>query len=218
MTRASKVTAGVFIACYLSLLSAGIVGHAMKIGLAGNTLSYFFVWDMFCGWQAYDQRTHLIAETDDGRFLEVREPWGEFCPYGNLGRFQYDFASYLAPKHIQHVLAHTEHAPISCVFLVQESWPKQYNLPDSLWKQNFESPPDKLSYFHLRGIYSEQGHLLRRYPDWFEQQRVSSIADNPRLKREAHQARSSFGVLYKAGRHRSASTGQMSADDMPATN
>ena len=80
MTRAGKWCAGLFMGCYLTVLSCGIVGHALKIGLAGNTLSYYVVWDMFCGWQAYDQRTHLIAESDSGKYYELREPWGEFCP------------------------------------------------------------------------------------------------------------------------------------------
>jgi hypothetical protein len=81
---------------------------------------------MFCGWNAYDQRTHLIAESESGRYYEVSEPWGAFRPYGKLGRIQYDVYNHMVSKHIDHILSHTKHEPVNRVFVVQEFWPKQY--------------------------------------------------------------------------------------------
>ena len=196
MSRLGKWSAGLFIACYLLVLSCGIVAHALKIGLAGNTFSYYVVWDMFCGWQAYDQRTHLIASTESGDYYELREPWGEFCPFGGLGRLQYDLSNEMTSRHIDHLVRHTQHEPIESVYVVQEVWPKQYNLPERLWQQNFGNERDKTSYYHLRAICSKTGRVVRLYPDWLNQQTLNSIGDNPRLRREVRQAQSSFGAWY----------------------
>ena len=196
MSRVGKWCAGVFIGCYLAVLAAGIVAHSLKVGLAGNTLSYFVVWDMFCGYQAYDQRTHLIAESRSGKYYELREPWGEFCPFGHLGRLQYDHTDHLVSKHIDHILNHTQHEPIESVFFVQEVWPKQYNLPEHLWRQNFGNEREKISYYHLRAICNEDGGVVALHPNWLKQQTLNSISDNPRLRHEVRQAQSSFGTWY----------------------
>lgn len=196
MSRAGKWIAGLFIGCYLTVLACGIIGHALKVGLAGNALSYYVVWDMFCGWQAYDQRTLLIAESESGRYYEVREPWGEFQPFGRLGRLQYDVYSHLVSKHIDHVISHTRHEPIDAVYVVQEVWPKQYNLPEHLWQKSFGRERDKISYYHLRAVCNDHGGVLSLNPDWMNQQRLNAVGDNPRLRHEARQAQSSFGSWY----------------------
>lgn len=214
MSRLGKWSAGLFIVCYLAVLSFGIVAHALKVGVSGNTLSYFIVWDMFCGWHAYDQRTHLIAESTSGRYYEVKEPWGEFCPFGSLGRYQYDAYNHMTPRHVNHVLSHSSHEPIDAVYMVQEVWPKQYNLPERLWKDNFGRERDKMSYYHLRAVCDERGTYVQLYPDWLIQQRLNSIGDNPRLRHEVRQASSSFGQRYlptSRGSRQSMGTG-------PATN
>ena len=54
MTRLKSVLVIAFIGAYLSALSFGTVAHALKVGLCGNTLSFYVVWDMFCGWTAWD--------------------------------------------------------------------------------------------------------------------------------------------------------------------
>jgi hypothetical protein len=218
MSRAGKWSAGLFIGCYLAVLSSGIVGHAMKIGLAGNALSYFVVWDMFCGWQAYDQRTHLIAESESGRYYDMREPWGEFQPFGSLGRIQYDVYSHMIPKHIDHILSHTRHEPIDAVYVVQEVWPKQYNLPERLWKQNFGRERDKISYYHLRAVCNKHGGVLTLNPDWINQQRLNSISDNPRLRHEVRQAHSSFGAWYAPTAQTSGHGLRQSLGATPSTN
>lgn len=221
MTRASKWGAGLFIWCYLLVLSSGIVAHALKVGMARNALSYFVVWDMFCGWQAYDQRLHFIAETSDGRYFDVEEPWGAFRPFGHVGRVHYDFSSRLLSKHINHIVSHTAHDPFDCVYIVQECWPKQYNLPDAMWEQNFCGPRDKMSYYHLRAVCDSRGDVMNLYPDWYQQQKLNSIADNPRVRHQARQSRSSFGVLYTppSGSHSSHGTGMPDGLELqPATN
>lgn len=184
----SRLSANLFIACYVSCLAWGVAAHALKMGLSGNTLSYYVVWDMFCGWQAYDNRTHLIAEGRSGQYYDLRAPWGEFCPFGSTARIHYDVSNRLVPKHIRNVLKHTTHEPIDRVYVVQEIWPKQFNIPDRLWGTYFEEPCERISYFNLRAICSESGSVLNSYPDWYARQTMQSISDNPRLQLAARRA------------------------------
>ncbi len=212
MSRWKFLLSCTFIATYLGVLSFGIVAHALKVGLCGNTLSYFVVWDMFCGWTAWDDRTHVIAEGSSGEFYEVREPWGEFHPFGNVARIHYDNAGSLLPRHIRNVLEHTEHEQIDHVYVVQEVWPKQFNLPPKMFEHYFGRPNDKLSYFHLRAVRREDGGLIRGYPSWYTQQTLNSIADNPRLQQQTQQASSFYNTLFTPMSSRSGpSTGQSNA-------
>jgi len=196
MQRWKVVLISAFITCYVGVLSSGIVAHALKVGICGNTLSYFVVWDMFCGYSAWDNRTHIIAEGASGQFYEVREPWGEFHPFGHVARIHYDNTNQLLPRHIDNVLSHTEHEPIDQVYVVEEVWPKQYNLPPRLYDHYFGSTKDKLSYFHLRAVCHDDGQVLKSYPDWYSQQTLNSIADNPRLQLQAQQAQSYYNTLF----------------------
>jgi hypothetical protein len=196
MSRWKKLLACTFIATYLGFLSWGIVGHALKVGICGNTISYFVVWDMFCGWNAWDNRTHIIAEGTNGEFYDVREPWGEFHPFGHVARIHYDDGKQLLPRHINNILKRTEHKDIAQVYVVEEVWPKQYNLPPKLFDHYFGRAPDKLSYFHLQTVCRDDGTLLRGYPNWYTQQTLNSIADNPRLQQQTKQATSFYNTLF----------------------
>jgi hypothetical protein len=196
MNRYRNWAACLFITCYLGSLSWGIVAHSMKIGLCGNPLNYLVVWDMFCGWQAYDDRTHVIAEGQSGQYYELSEPWGDFRPFGHVPRIHYDVTNQLLPRHITNILEHTTHEQIDRVYVAQEIWPKQYNLPARLWSQYYVEPPDRISYYHLRAVLTDKGQLVTAYPDWFTEQALNSIADNPRLRHEMNQARSTYSTLF----------------------
>ncbi len=190
---------GIFITCYLLALGWGVAAHALKVGLVGNTLSYFFVWDMFCGWQAYDTRTQVIGEDSDGNYYAVEEPWGAFTPFGHVARINYDVSNQLVPKHIKNVLDHSSHSGIDRVYVVQEVWPKQFNVPDHLWSRYFHEPKDQVSYFNLRAVCDSQGARLETYPDWFDTQTLQAIADNPRLQRAAQMATPYYNTFFNPG-------------------
>ena len=181
---------------YLGFLSWGIVGHALKIPAAGNALGYFVVWDMFCGWQAYDNRLHLIAEDSQGQYYRIREPWGAFHPFGEEDRVDYDVSNFLAPRHIRHVLKHSGHPPIDRVYVVQEIWGKQYNIPDEIWAKYYAEPKDKVSCFSLRAICTPEGTPIESNPDWFMAQELKSIADNPRLQQQAQSAMPYYNTFF----------------------
>mgnify|MGYP003445690221 CR=1 FL=1 len=194
--RLKRWASVLFVTCYLLSLTWGTVAHTLKIGISGNTLSYLVVWDMFCGWHAYDNRTRIVAEDTSGNYYEVREPWGAFQPYGNVDRIHYDVSSHLVPRHINNVLSHTSHPEIDRVYVVQEIWPKQFNVPAHLWSYNFREPMEKVSYFHLQAIRRADGSNIESYPDWFNQQTLLTIADNPRLKLASREGTPYYNTFF----------------------
>ncbi len=194
--RLKRWASVLFVICYLCALAWGTGAHALKFGLTGNTLSYFFVWDMFCGWHAYDNRTHIIAEDANGTFYEVREPWGAFTPFGNVDRINYDVSNHLVARHINNVISHTSHPDFDRVYIVQEIWPKQFNVPSNLWSYNFSEPMEKVSYFHLRSICTANGNSIETYPDWFNRQTLMTISDNPRLQQAAREATPYYNTYF----------------------
>lgn len=206
--RVRRVLSNLFIVGYIGCLVWGIGSYALKMGLAGNTLGYYVVWDMFCGWQAFDNRTHILAEGVSGQFYEVRAPWGEFRPFGVVPRVHYDVSNNLVPKHIATVLSHTSHEPIDRVYVVQEIWPKQFNIPDRLWATHYPDPRDKMSYFNLRAICSDRGSVLNSYPDWYAVQTLNSIADNPRLQMAAQRAKPLYNTFIRPTQATGSSTFQ----------
>jgi hypothetical protein len=201
-----RIPVVLFIVGYLCCLAGGIGAHALKVGLQGNTIGYYFVWDMFCGWSAYDNRTHIIAEGSSGQYYEVKGPWREFHPFGNVARIHYDISNNLVPKHINNVLRHTTHEPIDRVYVVEEIWPKQYNVPDRLWYQFYNEPPDKVSYFNVRAVCAENGQLISSLPGWFDRQTLNAVSDNPRLTQAAQQANSFYSTFINPMHHRTGVT------------
>jgi len=198
--------AAVVICGYLGSLSWGIVAHTLHFGANAHPVMYFVVWDMFCGWGAYSNRTHLVAEGESGTYYQLSPaPWGTLKPFGHVDRLHYDTNYHLTPEMIRNNLRHTQHEPISRVFVVEETWPKKFNLPDPLWDAAYDEPKDKHSYFHLRGICSAEGEVLRGYDSWYRQQVDRSVADNPRVLA----ARQKSNPFYSVSMHE---TGLIEAD------
>lgn len=185
IAKFKQLTAVLFITCYVGWLSWGIMAHSLKVGLCGNTYSYFVVWDMFCGWSAWDSRTHIIAQDKAGNYFEMKEPWGEFQPFGNVGRIHYDTTHHLLPKQISNLTRNTVNDGFDRVYVIEEAWPKQYNLPPDLFQQYFDCPKDKLSYYHLKAVCTDQGHALTVNQDWYNHQLQKAVYDNPRIRKQA---------------------------------
>ncbi|MEZ6062662.1 MAG: hypothetical protein R3C19_20145 [Planctomycetaceae bacterium] len=196
MSRLMFAVTSLFITCYLGWLSWGIVAHALKVGICGNPMSYYVVWDMFCGWSAYDDRTHIIAQGASGQYYRVTEPWGAFQPFGHTDRIHYDVNNALLPKQIANILKYTAHEPIDRVIVTEEIWPKQYNMPPRLWDHYYQQPPDRVPYYHVRAVFTETGQQISAFPNWMTQQALNSVADNPRLRNEIQQAQSTYSTLF----------------------
>ena len=203
-----RIVAG-FIACYLACLGWGVVAHALQMHVNFSVATYFVVWDMFCGWSSYSTRYHAIAEGESGRYYEVvPTPWEEFRPYGPLERAQLDTGLWGMRERIAKVLAETEHEPIGRVFLVEENWAKQYNLPESLWPQLTAHPRDPRSYYRLRTVFDGESNVLFAQGNFLGQQMALAVGDNPRLQADMRAGQPFYAVKnsQSAGSYRGGNT------------
>lgn len=183
------------IAVYLTALATGISCHAMNFGLSFHPAMYYFVWDMFCGWSAHEIRYHLIAEGESGQYYRLSPaPWNTFKPYGDLERDQYDNVGNTHARIAVNTLRHTDHEPISRFFLVEEAWPKKYNLPDHLWSMRFDEPKEPHSYFWLKTTYDSNGMMLANNPDFISYLQSMAVANNPRLKNDSLRGRPFYAI------------------------
>lgn len=172
------------IAGYLLALGGGVAAHALKYKHDAHPGMYFLVWDMFCGWAAFSTRIHIVGEGESGRFYELSPaPWGEFKPFGSLGRRHYDVAGVHATRFAMNTLAHTRHEPISRIFVVEEAWAKKHNLPRHVWEAHFQGPkPEPHLYHQVLRVAGPDGTLTHSGHNWLNSQVERCIADNPRLR------------------------------------
>lgn len=174
-----------FIASYLGLLGFGLSSHALTFLKSAHVGMYFIVWDMYCGWSAFENRTHVIGEGDSGQYYELSPgPWGGLQPFSSADRKDYDIHAFHGYSLAANTLAQTEHEPIRRIYVVEESWSKKYNLPPALWKLRYQSekPEDHRSYYHVRKIYNSSGEILQQSNDWLNTQFELAVLDNPRLR------------------------------------
>lgn len=184
---------------YLGLLGAGLGSHALNYKTNSHPTMYFIVWDMFCGWSAYEERTHVIGQGESGKYYELAPgPWGDYQPFGNLARHHYDPFSMHAAALAQNTLRYSDHEPMRQLFVVQEVWAKKFNLPDELWAQRYPEPKDPHSYFHIRRVLAPDGRFESENPHWFDYQAQMCLSDNPRLQADSTRGRPYFDVRSQA--------------------
>jgi hypothetical protein len=183
------------IASYLLALAAGIVAHGLKVGTNSHPLMYFIVWDMYCGWAAHECRIHLVAEGESGTHYEVLPPpWGDFAPFGTVGRQHYDTVHNSIHRMGLNVLKQTDHEPIVRLKVIEESWPKKYNLPEHLWAARFEEPREPMSYFWNSEIFDGEGEVINSVPVYLTQLYNQAIGSNPRLAADARKNQSFIAI------------------------
>ena len=189
-----------FIAAYLGILLLGIGSHALQFKTHSHPLTYYVVWDMFCGWSAWEQRTHIIGEGESGTLYELAPgPWGEYRPYGDIPRQHYDPFFNHAVRQGVNTLQHTQHEPISRILVYEEVWPKKFNLPESLRQRLSPVPQEPNTQFQLRFICDADGTVRQRNESWFDVQKQMAISNNPRLQRDARSGNLSQPIILAAG-------------------
>ena len=192
------------IAAYISVLGYGIACHAVSYKVSAHPLMYYIVWDMFCGWAAYSTRTHIVGQGESGKYYELSPgPWGDFEPFGHLGRRHYDTFTTHAPRLAQNTLKHTQHEPMSRVFVIEESWPKKFNLPDRIWEKSIGDERDFHKYYHVRAILDGDCRPVKVNPLWLVYQSGRSITNNPRLQADSKRGKQRYAVSLP--KHRSVS-------------
>jgi hypothetical protein len=91
-------------------------------------------------------------------------------------------------------LRHTEHEPITRIYVVEELWPRKYNLPDHLWAKRYPEPKDPMSYYQTRSVYTGDGQLVQTWPTWLARAAQDCVLDNPRLRQDMQTGRPFYAV------------------------
>ena len=183
------------IVCYLGASFYGVASYAVGFTVNPSPAMYFFVWDMFSGWAAYEERLKIIGESEDGNFYQLSPPpWGDYQPFSDLSRHNYDSHSNHAGAVAANTLRHTQHEPMRRVYVVQEVWSKKFNLPDELWADRYPEPKDPHIYYHLRQIRDSSGNLIQNRSTWYGHQNQMALRDNPRLIQDIHKGKPMFQV------------------------
>ena len=181
--------AHITIVAYLGALSWGLCAHMLRVGTGAHPVMYFLVWDMFCGWSAWAGKSHVVGQGESGRYYELAPaPWGDLHPFGSLDRHDYDPNAIFSARMAVNCLRHTQHEPIVRIFVVEECWPKKFNLPDELWALRHSRPKDIHKYYRVRHVLTGEGQLVQTYTDWLTWQAGVCVADNPRLRAETRKS------------------------------
>lgn len=190
-----------FISIYLTGLALGMVSHTLNFATGVHPGTYYFIWDMFCGWTAHELRYHVIAEGESGKFYELTPgPWGGYAPYGDLSRNHYDSLGNTLWPLARNSLQHSTHEPIRRVMMIEEAWSKKYNLADELWAYRHEEEKDPQSYFITRYVFSPEGDLISQGPDFINHLHQQSVVSNPRLMADLQRTRTLYSVPTRRSR------------------
>ncbi|HXY33513.1 MAG TPA: hypothetical protein VEI07_04750 [Planctomycetaceae bacterium] len=170
---------------YLAALAFGFLCVACQVQFFSVPM-YFLTFNMYAGWSGYDAKMQIIGEGQSGRFYVLSPgPWGEFDPYSRFSRQCYDQAFEYGRILMRPALAHTQHEPILRVFVVEQEYPKKFNLTDAQYEAYYQKPKQKRIYSHTRMVLSPEGEILTQQPTWLRFQDNLSIVDNPRLVADA---------------------------------
>jgi hypothetical protein len=184
-----------FISVYLSTLVWGVVANTLSFGVNSHPMMYMIVWDMFCGWSAYDYRHHLVAEGTDGEYYAVEPaPWGTIYPYGNLPRHQYDYTANFTNEFVKHVLSKTDHVPINRVLLIEETWAKKYNILDHLYSWSYGKEKDIHKYYNLQAVISPEGENVARNYNFINAVSSTQVMENPKIRTMMQSSRPFYEV------------------------
>jgi len=94
----------------------------------------------------------------------------------------------------RNTLRQTQHEPMNRLLLVEEAWPRKFNLPDEYWSRRYIEPKDKKSYFQIRRVTTPEGQLLQERPTWLARASQDCLMNNPRLRREVAAGREFYAV------------------------
>ena len=189
------------IAGYLGALAVGLALHAWQLPGHNTLPGYFVVWDMFCNWTGYENRVRFIGEGESGRHYDLLAA-DIHSPrlHGSEHRAHYDYSGRHTPLVASRVAERSRHEPLTRIFVMEESWSKQFNLPPRLYEQTHGCRPDRVVHRHLRGILAPNGHVLQTQAGWFVCQQQEAMFANPTLRGDAYRGRSLYAGNPMAAR------------------
>ncbi|MEZ6123238.1 MAG: hypothetical protein R3C49_08705 [Planctomycetaceae bacterium] len=132
---------------------------------------------------------------DQRKLLRAAGTLGRVHPFGHVARIHYDNTNLLLPRHIDSVLKHTDHEQVDRVFVIEEVWPKQYNLPPSLYAHYFgrKRSPELL---HVRAICTDNGSVITCFPTGILSSVWIPLPIIRGLRRQAQQAALMYSTLF----------------------
>ena len=134
-----------------------------------------------------------FGEGESGTYYQLAPgPWKQFMPYGDLARTHYDVLGNSHRKMALNALARTDHEPIHRVIMIEEVWPKKFNMSDRSWANRFDEPKEPVSYFWQRAEMTNDGRIISVVPDYLTYLQTANVADNPRLRNDLHRGRDHF--------------------------
>lgn len=196
--------AGSFIAAYVSALCFGIACQTVRMGTAMHPCMYFIVWDMYCGWTAYNHGYRAVAEGVSGQFYDLNPPpWGAFRPFNTLDRYQ-SLTDPAKQARMNLLIANnTKHEPLARMFVIEEAWAKQFDLPEYIWKAHNAIARDPYRYTKVVLEQSGNGAIAQIGKPWLDGQSQAMLGDNPRLQQEIQNSRPFWQVdgknYYESG-------------------
>jgi hypothetical protein len=167
---------------------------------------------MFCGWASYESRLQVIGEGASGKYYELSPgPWGDFNPYGSLGRRHYDSFAAHGTRLGLNALKHTTHEPITKIYVVEENHSKKFNLPDEMYENVYGEPKEMKKYYHVRVGMTPEGQVFARQDCWLGCQSGLCLGNNPRLQADIRRTKPYY-MLGTSSRPRSPSVPSESHD------
>lgn len=157
-----RLVINMFIFGYLGVLGFGVFSHTMQFHNGSHPAMYYVIWDMFCGWSSFSTRIHIVGEGESGTYYDLSSgPWGEFHPYSNLDRRHYDYREVNQRNIAENVLRQTDHEEIVRAYIIEENWPKKYNMPEYIWNRLYDEPKEFKSYYNVRQVLNGEAEVLQ---------------------------------------------------------
>lgn len=189
-----------FIVAYASVLSFGIACQTLRMGTTMHPAMYFIVWDMYCGWNAYNHKYRAVAEGVSGQFYDLNPaPWGAFRPFNTLDRLQSIGLSNNQARVTRLVANNTQHEPFTRMFVIEEAWAKQFDLPEYIWKAS--NAIQRSPYYYTKVVLEQSGdgEITMADGPWLDSQSQMMLADNPRIEQEIRASRPFWMVDEQQG-------------------
>ena len=190
------------IVCYVGVLLFGLARHTLNHRSHDHVGMYFIVWDMYCGYTAWETRNHILAQGDSGQWYDASPPWGDFVPFGSASRRDYDVFFAHCGRIAHNTLRNTTHEPIQRIVVVEEAWAKRFNLPDEVWAKRTPDPKIKNSYYHVVATCTPDGTRDALNGNWTSILGHNALVNNPRLRDEMVRAQPYLTIENLTGHSR----------------
>ncbi len=116
-----------------------------------SPIAAMMTWDMFPNYQTKSQRSFAVGKTRQGRHIDLLNELDQRFHWGqdqSLLRTDIDRSGALLKSAVQRELARDRlqnaDDPVEHVYLIEEYWPARFNLPDQLYRREYDGDkPDR---------------------------------------------------------------------------